>query len=78
MGSNEDTCAIGKTHRATLAQTLSAGTGSLQKYTWRHYQVLKPIARKTEEQCLTVEDMTVVREGAEPHVIKKQKRMYVA
>ena len=45
--------------------------------------MLEPIARKTEEQCLshaldekdeaTVEDMAFVREGAEPYAIKKQK-----
>ena len=84
---NDDTCTICKTHRATLAHTLSACTGSLQKYTWRHNQVLEPIARKTEEQCLshaldekdeaTVEDMAFVREGAEPYAIKKQKERQV-
>ena len=84
---NDDTCTICKTHRATLAHTLSACTGSLQKYTWRHNQVLEPIARKTEEQCLshaldekdeaTVEDMAFVREGAEPYTIKKQKERQV-
>ena len=45
--------------------------------------MLGPIARKTEEPCLssalderdeaTVEDVVFVREGAEPYAIKKQK-----
>ena len=83
----DDTCAICKTHRATLAHTLSACAGSLQRYTWRHNQVLEPIARRTEEQCLSQaleekeqaphEDMMFVREGAEPSTIKKQKEKQV-
>ena len=83
----DDKCTICKTHRATLAHTLSACTGSLQRYTWRHNQVLEPIARRTEEQCLSQaleekgqaphEDMMFVREGAEPSTIKKQKEKQV-
>ena len=83
----DDTCAICKTHRATLAHTLSACAGSLQRYTWRHNQVLEPIAHRTEEQCLSQaleekgqaphEDMMFVREGAEPSTIKKQKEKQV-
>ena len=83
----DDKCTICKTHRATLAHTLSACAGSLQRYTWRHNQVLEPIARRTEEQCLSQaleekgqaphEDMMFVREGAEPSTIKKQKEKQV-
>ena len=83
----DDKCTICKTYRATLAHTLSACTGSLQRYTWRHNQVLEPIARRTEEQCLSQaleekeqaphEDMMFVREGAEPSTIKKQKEKQV-
>ena len=81
----DDKCTICKTHRATLAHTLSACTGSLQRYTWRHNQVLEPIARRTEDLSQVLEekgqspheDMMFVREGAEPSTIKKQKEKQV-
>ena len=49
---DNDTCKDCGTDRATLAHTLSSCSKSLQKYTWRHNQVLEILVRVTKEQCV--------------------------
>ena len=72
---DDDTCKYCGTSRATLAHTLSSCSKSLQKYTWRHNQVLEIIVRVTKEQCELnnegllmnePEDISFIKEGKEP------------
>ena len=79
---DDDICKDCGTSRATLAHTLSSCTKSLQKYTWRHNQVLEIIVRVTKEQCeMNTEgllvgdtgDISFVEEGKEPRPPRQLK-----
>ena len=72
---DDDTCKDCGTDRATLAHTLSSCSKSLQKYTWRHNQVLEILVRVTKEQCVLNSegelhnedrDISFVKEGEKP------------
>jgi len=65
--SNDDTCRCGK--RGTLKHILSNCGKALERYTWRHNEVLKIIHRVTEKQ------IEQINAGKRPRVAKKRQRI---
>ena len=74
----DDICLDCGKSRATLEHILATCSSSLQKYTWRHNQVLKVLSEATKTQCENIslinttidEDVRFVREGTQPSAKK--------
>ena len=74
----DDICLDCGKSRATLEHILATCSNSLQKYTWRHNQVLKVLSEATKTQCENIslinttidEDVRFVREGTQPSAKK--------